>query len=257
MATSKDVIKERGKVIVVTGAKGGVGKSIFASNLSVALSSAGGKVAILDNMFQFSDLSILFDKNYKYNLNDVLNSFSEVDVETIGLYLMKFNKKNLYVLPGSNTPEEGECVEEEKFIKIVNLLAQKMDYVIIDAHNGFTGTNIELFDLAHKIFLVSNSEIHSVINTQKHINVMGKMNLHSKVEIVINKFKKRNNLNKKQINEMLDDYTIHYLPRADRLIERSINIGIPTSIVNTISRFSKKIFSIAKDVIKTNKEGEE
>jgi len=249
MTFDNRIVKESGKIIVVTSAKGGVGKSIFASNLAVALSSSGANVAIMDNMFQFSDLYILFDKKYKYNLNDVLNNFTQIDYETIGLYLMKYSKKNLFVLPGPKTPEEGEFIDEEKYLKLVDLLAEKMEYVIIDSSAGFSDINIDILDQAEKIFLVSTNEINSIINTKKHMKILEKMNIENKLSIVLNKYKKRDNLNRKQISEILDKHMIFYLPKADRLIERSINIGIPTIIVKNTSVFSKQITRIAKYIM--------
>ena len=256
MVMDKKLIKYKGKLVVVTSAKGGTGKSVLATNLAVALSASTRNVAILDTSFQFSDLHIMLEKKYKYNVNDVIDRLSEIDYETVGLYLTQYNKKNLLVLPGPKTPEQGEQIDEEKYLKLVNLLLEKKDYVVIDMHNSFSDININLLDRADYIYLVGNSEMNSVISTKKYIEILEQMKLQNITNVIINKYQKNGNLNKNEIGKMLDAYKVVYIPRANRLIEKSIGIGVPATLLHKSSSFSKKVLYIANQIVSTSNGGE-
>ena len=63
----------QGKIIAVGGAKGGIGKSIFAANLGTLLSSMGWKTVIVDLDLGGANLHLyLGETSLKWNINDFL-----------------------------------------------------------------------------------------------------------------------------------------------------------------------------------------
>ena len=52
--------KKLGKIIAVCSAKGGVGQTMIASNLAVALSKEKLSIALVDGKLQFGDIAVTF-----------------------------------------------------------------------------------------------------------------------------------------------------------------------------------------------------
>ena len=70
----------RGTIIVVTGAKGGIGKSVASVNLALALRMETGKsVALVDADTQFGDVSTLLDLVPPLTAADILRDPSRFD----------------------------------------------------------------------------------------------------------------------------------------------------------------------------------
>ncbi len=76
------------RVITVFGAKGGVGKSTIASNLSVVLAKKGKRVALIDLDLQFGDINLFFDIDPKDTIAELVQEKQAVDIETIKSYMV-------------------------------------------------------------------------------------------------------------------------------------------------------------------------
>lgn len=74
-------------IIAVGGAKGGIGKSIFSTNLGIYLSSLGKRTVLVDLDLGGANLHLYLGEWFlKYNINDYLNksvpSLSDIMVST-------------------------------------------------------------------------------------------------------------------------------------------------------------------------------
>ncbi len=246
-----DIQKEtsrKGKLIVVASSNGGSGKSSIASNLGVSLAQNGHKTVVLDNNFYFSDMHVFFDKKYKHNISGIFENYADIDEKTIELYLTQYNMKNLYVIPGTNTPEDGEQIEDEKYLKVINHLTFAADYIIVDLVNGFSDLNLSLLDMCHHMIIISNSNLNTVLNTKKYVDIVEQLNLTCELHLIINKYSKNKNLSQKQIETLLDHEGLMYIKNEEKLMAKAINIGIPAIILNKASAYSKKINELGKRV---------
>src|SRR4051794_33800114 len=79
---------ELGRVIVTFSTKGGVGKSILATNLSVALASRSSKqVAIVDGDLQFGDVAVLLGIPPTHTTTDAAAAIDQADVAMMDSFL--------------------------------------------------------------------------------------------------------------------------------------------------------------------------
>ena len=118
------------KIIAVAGAKGGVGKSVFAANLAVYLSTKGFKTVIIDLDLGGANVHLYLGKNFllKQNINDFLkkrvNTLEEIKVKSdYGPYLI-----------GGSSSELGTAnIEFMKKMRLIKAIGNiDADYVILD-----------------------------------------------------------------------------------------------------------------------------
>ncbi|MBW1715971.1 MAG: AAA family ATPase [Deltaproteobacteria bacterium] len=134
----------QGKIIAVGGAKGGIGKSIFAANLGVLLSSIGWKTVVADLDLGGANLHLYLGETFpEWNINDFLNKRASALEEIV--------IKNRYgpKLIGGDSSQLG--ASNISFSRKLHLLRATRnidaDYVIIDL-GGDTSYNIIDFFLA-------------------------------------------------------------------------------------------------------------
>ncbi|MDY6790229.1 MAG: AAA family ATPase [Thermodesulfobacteriota bacterium] len=134
----------KSRIIAVGGAKGGIGKSIFASNLGVYLSSLGKRTVLVDLDLGGANLHLYLGESFlKYNINDFLNK----NVPSID-DIMVSTKYGPDLVGGGSSQLGSANIHFSQKLKLLRAIKQiDADYVIIDL-GGDTSYNIIDFFLA-------------------------------------------------------------------------------------------------------------
>jgi len=148
------VDRERSKVKQVWsigGGKGGVGKSLLASSLGIALARAGNKVVAVDLDLGGANLHTTLGMDLpKKTLTDFFNS----RIEKLQDCLADTPITNLQLLSGANDAvgvADLEPAKKDKFIKAIHTL--DTDYVLCDLGAGTNANTLDFF-LASDVGLV-------------------------------------------------------------------------------------------------------
>ncbi|MCG7851474.1 MAG: P-loop NTPase, partial [Methanosarcinaceae archaeon] len=140
---STDKQKNRKKVIAVGGAKGGIGKSIFAVNLALLLSSVG-RTVIIDLDLGGANLHLyLGETHLRWNINDFLNR----KIATLQEALVQ-SRYGVRLIGGDSSQLGSANINFSLKLKLLKAIQQiDADYVILDL-GGDTSYNMLDFFLA-------------------------------------------------------------------------------------------------------------
>jgi len=132
------------KIIAVGGAKGGIGKSIFAANLGVLLSSMGWKTVLVDLDLGGANLHLYLGETFlKWNINDFLNKRAPALQE-----IMIRNRYGPQLIGGNSSQLGASNINFSRKLKLLKAIKRiDANYVIIDL-GGDTSYNIIDFFLA-------------------------------------------------------------------------------------------------------------
>jgi capsular exopolysaccharide synthesis family protein len=121
-------VAEPARVIAVTSAVQGEGKSTMACNLSIALAEAGWRVLLVDADLRRPRAAHYLGMDGTLGLTDVLTG--EVDV---GDVMQQWGERSLLVLPGGSTPPNpSELLGSKAMADLLGSLRDLADIVIID-----------------------------------------------------------------------------------------------------------------------------
>jgi flagellar biosynthesis protein FlhG len=133
----------RGKIIAIGGAKGGTGKSIFAANLGMLLSSYGLKTVVVDLDLGGSDLHIYLGHKCipEVTINDYINrKVSGLDDVVVS------NKKGPLFIAGNNTELGAANIPFQRKMRLIdNIRKMNVDYVILDLGGGTDFNTLDFF----------------------------------------------------------------------------------------------------------------
>ena len=77
--------RARPRCILVFSGKGGVGKTLVATNLAVALAEqTGGRVALVDLDLQFGDIGVMLNLDHSRSITELVDGSSGIDAESVG-----------------------------------------------------------------------------------------------------------------------------------------------------------------------------
>lgn len=221
-----------GEVIVVTSGKDGVGKTVVAANLGVALAQNNHTVVVIDLNIGSRNLDIRMgiENRVIYDVADILKGICRIKKGIIA----DNRFKNLYFISAPQNKEKAD-IPKEHLCALCNELKQIFDYVVIDAP-ARTGYGFELaISPADRVVLVTVPE-YSAIRDTELINSSVKDLGFAKRSLVINKifpelFQTEFVPNPEEIAESLRLFVAGLIP-YDQNIHISANIGIPIAATN-------------------------
>ena len=122
--------KSEAKTILVTSPAAVDGKTTLVSNLGIAMAQAGQKTLIIDADFRKPMQHKIFEANHRDSgLSSVLTG-----ITTLEEAILPTEVKGLELLPcGPDVPNPSEMLNSESFAKLLELLSNKYDRVIIDS----------------------------------------------------------------------------------------------------------------------------
>ncbi len=144
------------KVIMVTSATKGEGKSTVAANLAVTFSEAEKSVLIIDLDLRRPTQHKIFGENKEPGLTDSL--FETVNIKDIVKNTIAPNVDLLTV--GKKTPEPATVLDSKRLKQLIDSLAERYDHVILDtAPYGIISDSASLLRLVDGMIVVSRFNV--------------------------------------------------------------------------------------------------
>lgn len=215
----------RSEVITVFGAKGGIGKTMTAVNLAVRLAMSKKKVVLLDFNLQFGDTSLYLGMEPKETIAELLLEQRSPTLDVIRNHLM-YHPSRLQVLFGPKSPEYAENITGSSIEKIINILKNYYDYIVIDCAVGFSDINLVMLDLSTKIFLMVEEDICTLRNTKQAALLFSSLNFEHKVKMILNR-KGSGGIASAEIERILGFKMAGVLSQDDKNSISALNQGKP------------------------------
>lgn len=147
-------------IIPVASGKGGVGKSLFSTNIAICLANEGKSVLLVDLDLGASNLHSMLNIIPKKSIGTFLKTrinFSDIIIQS-GI-------KNLNFIAGdSDIPELANIAASQKKIIIKNLKSLKYDYLVIDLGAGTAFNIIDFFLMSKRGVIVTTPTVTATMN---------------------------------------------------------------------------------------------
>ena len=236
----------KSSIIAVGGAKGGIGKSMFSTNLGIYLSSLGKKTVLVDLDLGGANLHLyLGEWSLKYNINDYLNksvpSLSDIMVST------KYGPD----LVGGGSSQLGSAnIHFSRKLKLLRGIKQiEADYIIIDLGADTSYNIIDFFIAADHGIVLTTCDPASYLDAYNFIKVAlfrklnrifgpeSELREHKDSELLglIKEATMSNNGNRGKVIRDLIERVKSQLPEKMPLIEHVLETFRPGLVVNMIS----------------------
>ena len=161
--------KTAGKCLVFAGAKGGSGVTTVAANFAVALAAeSNASVVLLDLDLQLGDAALDLGISSEFSTLDALENESRIDSDLISKLLIE-HSSGLKVLAA---PEDYTNFQPTPsgISKLVNILKNDFAWVVVDAGTHFESYGESLFEIAEKVYLVTQVSVTELRNSNRFIN---------------------------------------------------------------------------------------
>ena len=240
---------EAARVITVFSTKGGVGKSVLATNLGVALARDLGKRAIIVDLdLEFGDVSVMLQLKPERTIFDAAQAYDRLDDDMLRGFLVE-HESGLLALLAPVRPEDAEIVTIGRITQIISLLRTMADYIVIDTGASLSEVVLTALEQSDVVLAVATLDVPSVKNTKVSLQKLHQLGFDgSRIQFVLNRADSKVWLEPHEIEKAISDRIVARIP-SDRLVPRSVNKGVPVVMDAPRSAVTRSILALAREVM--------
>jgi septum site-determining protein MinD len=164
------VPRKRGRAIVVTSGKGGVGKTTTTANTGAALAATGATVVLVDADVGLRNLDIVMglEARVRHHVLDVLEGKATLEDALVA------DKRvpALRLLAAAQTREKDD-VDTQAFRDLIGSLRERFDYVLIDCPAGIEKGFANAIAGADEAIVVCTPEVSAVRDADRVVGLLG------------------------------------------------------------------------------------
>ena len=234
------------EVILVFSGKGGVGKSLVATNLAVAVAEqAGGRVALVDLDLQFGDIGVMLNLDHSRSITELVDGSSGIDDESVGEVLAS-GPSGVKVLLAPISPELADLVTAEHVRSVITELRRTFDYVIVDSASHLTEFNLEVIELAQRVLVITALTIPAIKDAKLTLKVLESLSVDPEsIMLVVNRVDGYADFNQESIEQSLRVPVAVQVPHDPRVIGDAITRGLPFVTAHPEAEVSRAIRELA------------
>ena len=177
------VPRKRGRAIVVTSGKGGVGQTTTTANLGAALGASGASVVLVDADVGLRNLDIVLglEARVRHHVLDVL----EGKIALEDALVSDKRVATMKLLAAAQTREKDE-VDTAAFRDLIGSLRERFDYVLIDCPAGIEKGFANAIAGADEAIVLCTPEVSAVRDADRVVGLLGD---ERRVKLIINRLR--------------------------------------------------------------------
>ncbi len=240
----------RGRVIAVCGSKGGVGKTMIATNFALALRRRSGKhVLLIDGDFAFGDMNVHMNLPSGRNVLDLVQGIDDLDAQ-IADQVLRVHASGLRMLPCPTHPEEADLITANHITQLLTFFGGLYDYIVVDCGTNYDDRTLTILDHADDILLVVTPEMGPIKNAALFLELADKLRLDkSKIQIVLNRANSQVGIEEREIERALRHKIAFRVASGGRVAVLSVNRGKPLVVDKPDNPLAQQISYIAETFI--------
>jgi pilus assembly protein CpaE len=242
---------KNGSIISVFGSKGGVGTTTVAVNLAVSLVQGQDKkqVALLDMNTLFGEIPLFLEMAPKFHWGEITKNIERLD----GQFLMNTltpHKTGVQVLPSPAYLNGHVRPTPETMGRLLGLMKQMFDYIIIDAGQSTDDTSIKVLEVSDMLMLITILSLPCLANTNKLLRSLTDLGYvpKEKIKVVLNRYIKRGEISLSDAEAGIGRELFWVVPNDYDTSMSAINSGKPLINVAPGAAITKSFIELAKSL---------
>lgn len=231
-----------GHVIVTVGAKGGVGASVVAVNLAVALRLVSRRsVCVLDAAVADGTVDVLLNLQRSGSIGQLLTRLDELERADLEAILTRHSSGIEALWP------DDEGLQPEEVRRLILAMRRLRDVVVVDLSPAFGENTASALEVADRVLVVLTPEIGAVRAARRFLQRARALGVApERLMLVLNRAKVRGGLELRDIEGTLGVRVDASIPDDVKLVTASANQGIPFVQSRWRSRAARQILSLAR-----------
>ncbi|CAM3995599.1 AAA family ATPase [Vibrio neonatus] len=256
VADEKFTSKELAELHVFVNSKGGSGASTVSMNTAIELAkNEQNRVLFLDLDIQFGAIQDYLDLKPQYGIHDIIDAANDLDETALQTLVSKHSCNLSFLNFQQMHPIENE-LKARSLHTVIPVLREYYTHIVADLSRGIEANYSSLISQSTKVYFVAQQSYVSIKNTNDMLGVLeieyGLPKEH--VEVVVNRYDKKQALKITDIEDALGDIRVHVLPNDYKVVNESSNLGKPFCLSKKKSTVSEAITRLASSIAPVKEE---
>jgi pilus assembly protein CpaE len=228
------------ELVVVFSGKGGVGKSLIATNLAVALAADGERVALVDLDLQFGDVAVMLHvESHATGIDALAQQGDQIDSEFIE-EVMATGPEGVRALLAPASPEFADLVNTANLRAVLRELAKGYDHIVVDTPSHLEERNLEAIEMADQIIVVTSFNFPAIKDTKVTLKLLQSLGIdREKICVVLNQTRAKVTFQRAEVEDSLRFRVLAVLPFEPR-VDDCIDSGRQIVTAEPKAEFSKQ-----------------
>ena len=217
----------RGRIVTVFSAKGGCGKTTLATNMAAAIADSGrGTVALVDLDLAFGDVAIALQLFPTHTIADAVTIGEDLDGPALNSLLTP-HRSGLQALVAPLEPSTAETIDTKTVVRVLDLLAEEFDYVVVDTPPALDDHVLASFDRSDVVALLATLDIPALKNLKLTLETLDLIGFpRERLKVVLNRSDSKVGLSLPEVEKTLRAPIVAQVP-SSRDVPASTNRGVP------------------------------
>lgn len=245
-------------VLMVIGARGGVGASTVAINLAGTLARQGKKTILLDLDLQFGSVALTLDIDPGNGLREALDRPERVDSMFLNSSSVKISD-NLYVLAAEEGVSEAVTVNSESLTTLLHELQRHFDAIVVDLPRHVAASNWESISRAHAVLILADLSLVGIRDTTRLLTASKDAIDPAKIKLVISSTggDRGAKIDRKEFEAALSRKVDYVLPEDSKSVGAANRAGRTIVDVASGSKLAVAMRDICVELVGGPEEGHE
>jgi pilus assembly protein CpaE len=231
------LIKQRGapnveveKLVVVAGAKGGVGSTTIAVNLAVQLARGAGKrVVLFDLGHPLGHAALMLDLETRFSFRAAVESLDRLDSHLFS-GLLASHKSGVQLLGGASNADEWDRVSPAALTRVVNVAQTSFDFVVADIGSNCSSEWAPVLRLARLVIFVTETNVPSLWSLERQVTLLRALGIDpARLRLVVNRWHRPDEEALEAFEKRVKLPIFGRLPNDFKQVSRAVNQGTELS----------------------------
>ncbi|HUG85194.1 MAG TPA: AAA family ATPase [Euzebya sp.] len=225
----------RGRMLVVAGAKGGVGATTIATHLALEaqLANPDRRICLIDFDLQAGDVKTLLDLTHHRSVDDLIEVAQEVGARHLNDALYAHRSGLRILLPPPQGEHEAD-ITPEVARGILGAIRTRFDLVVADVGSIVTDGGSMATELADEVLLVVTPDVLAMRSGARLLQLWERRRYRKDgITILVNRASRDSEVQPDLIGRVLDLPVLKAtIPAAFRDLEDAVNTGVPDRLAD-------------------------
>jgi len=224
----------RGRIMAVSGAKGGVGATTCAVHLALVAAAADRVVCLVDLDLQTGDLPAFLNLRHRRSISDLVDAGDDITPGMLAetLYV---DPRGPHVLLAPEHGERGEDVTARATRRVLNALRSRYELVVVDCGSTMNEATAMAVELADTAVVTVTPDVPALRGAQRLMAMWERLQIrsHEDVYSLVTRHSRKNEIQPDFLQQLLGTRVLRTpVPAAYRALEPGENNGDPTKVTD-------------------------
>jgi pilus assembly protein CpaE len=240
----------KAEIVAVFSPKGGVGCTMIAINLAVALKITSGQpVILMDGDLRFGDIDAALNITSTANIGTLLPSLDEVDDYSLNRALAT-HSSGIRVLIAPPHLDMADTFQPEQISQLLGRLARlEQGYVVVDVWSALDDYTLAILDSCQHLVIVTTPQVMALRDTHRFLHALKLLDYEpEKAMLILNNCYQRSDLKAREVERILGKPIVQTIEYAPSQVTASLNRGMPLVQEYQDSPAAQDILSLAQQI---------